>query len=1628
MKMMEVEMVRQRTITKTTKELQRERRSNTTWQKEKTKTTREVIVRERTRKPVERPQQNRPKTMAPTERQQRMKTSTFRNKTVEKTKNPKEKVLMGSLYRNVSELQNIIRQSSKERLQLERHLARATEAVNRTSVIDVAQYEALKENNEALRQKLDELLKITNELQDAEIRLQKKDSEVQQLKQELSDKQLLCANLEHRLLVTLEEGRKENSLEEQSQISDGVNETCFQSLSSFDIFLSQSTLAKSEVDRHQGKSNNLEALVKHMREAADRRKELEKQHADAVAELQRKQEEHRHHHYISKSERQAAQEAIQNLESKVRELQKKCELQNVLHEELALEMASLRRSQTKHAWRSHRSHSADIPGETPSSKLDQEMDLYLVGSDTIFSSNRSHSVSSSLPVLETSTSRSLNVPFESFNSVPITSPGTNMMSPGTTISSSSPVSSNILNSTSYEIDKIIARIEHDNRVLAELERSRATVGSPVTSHNMERLTAQFEDQKQDEITHRHNMKSSLTMKELDVLMAKLEQDNKILAELDRKRANISTRRPISTSPPGSRSSTPLTGTASLTGVPIGNVQHSHYSSHLPSLPSSTPYASTPGVPTIKSEDMYDETDFIDLPHRGRCKVYIARYSYDPIKQSPNENPEAEMKLMAGDYVLIFGDMDEDGFFNGELLDGRKGLVPSNFVEKLTGEDLYEFQSQVLYGTRDSDDGTSSLILHDGDLAGDDPNLFCRLESKITTEDFHRMNDYIDLEDMEEFEDDYLTDLEREEGPVPAPTRLVLERQLNKSILIGWCLPDAPRGAVEAYHVYVDGVPKATIRATEKTRALVEGVDCNQPHRISVRSVNPSGRHSRDAACTIVIGKDIPLAPSCVRALNVTSTSAVIVWLPSNSNFQHVVAINSVEVKTLKPGIFRHPISGLAPNTTYRVSVRARPARLFFNHENPKKIGLLTSAIEFKTLPKGCKGLPEPPLDVQVEPGPQDGTLLVTWLPVTINNRGTSNGAPVTGYAVYTGDRKVSEVDSPTGDHALLDMMNLAPLKKRAVTVKTKSGDNLSIDSMPCLIPVELLKGVAATLGARVEDLVEEGIRSELSDIAEEPEDDMHSDRKDRKGQSHSRESKSPRDSRSPREYDRDRRGDRSDHRDDRHDRRDKRYDDRRDDRRDRIDDRRDDRRDYRDDRYDDRMDDRSRRDDKRDGRMDDRRDRYGPRDGRDSDLPRTKHSQSHSDPRSHERHHGRSSPTSVHRDSRGRSYNSRTSTDQRRLNNLDVERRNSAGQVIIEPEENLSDKEIYPQSQHVIPAIEITRDSELGSHDEYMRSGRRGQYPDSHKSPSQYYPGDHSRPHEATTPVNRYPRGEENSYYGHKGHSRSSKDNYHSGSGNDYRNRSSGRGEKTRMFMAVYDYDPLTMSPNPATAHEELSFQEGQIIKIYGEKDSDGYFYGEINGRVGYVPYKMVTEIPLDEEETARHLMNEGVPPRHHHHSGGAPSDPWSVYPVKKLVALYDYDPQELSPNVDAEMELAFRTGDVIYVYGEADEDGFYMGELNGERGLVPSNFLTEAPPDFRDPRLAQSNRSAESRDSGQYQRGSGSAHYSSSRSSKEHMPSDKTRYSDRPSTERTYDRSGGHASDRDRGQYNSSGRSGQHW
>lgn len=72
--------------------------------------------------------------------------------------------------------------------------------------------------------------------------------------------------------------------------------------------------------------------------------------------------------------------------------------------------------------------------------------------------------------------------------------------------------------------------------------------------------------------------------------------------------------------------------------------------------------------------------------------------------------------------------------------------------------------------------------------------------------------------------------------VPAPQHLTLERQLNKSVLIGWTAPDNTH-QLESYHVYVDGVLKVTVKASERTRALVEGVDSTRVRNKNLYSLN-----------------------------------------------------------------------------------------------------------------------------------------------------------------------------------------------------------------------------------------------------------------------------------------------------------------------------------------------------------------------------------------------------------------------------------------------------------------------------------------------------------------------------------------------------------------------------------------------------------------------------------------------------------------------------------------------------------------------------------------------------------------------------------------------------------------------
>lgn len=314
------------------------------------------------------------------------------------------------------------------------------------------------------------------------------------------------------------------------------------------------------------------------------------------------------------------------------------------------------------------------------------------------------------------------------------------------------------------------------------------------------------------------------------------------------------------------------------------------------------------------------------------------------------------------------------------------------------------------------------------------------------------------------------------------------------------------------------------------------------------------------------------------------------------------------------------------------------------------------------------------------------------------------------------------------------------------------------------------------------------------------------------------------------------------------------------------------------------------------------------------------------------------------------------------------EKRNSAGQLIIEPDDALSDKEIYPfYGPAGMPPMDMGKESDgggigvvdnyseeefskydMGSRSGAPRPAARHQVAGRYHGPRGEPPVQHSgmayqerpRPTSPTPPSRAMrPLVEDEPPAGRGPYGRQS-----SGGGRGQRQ------PRVRWFVALFDYDPQTMSPNPDTADEELPFQEGELIKIYGGKDQDGFYKGEANGRVGYVPCNMVSEVHMD-SETGEPLRAR--PPQHR--GGGNESWGGVMRPQpKRMVALYDYDPAELSPNPDPFSELAFSTGDVIYVYGDMDEDGFYFGECRGQQGLVPSNFLTEAPADYAEAAAGQ--------------------------------------------------------------------------
>ncbi|XP_041719431.2 RIMS-binding protein 2-like [Coregonus clupeaformis] len=988
---------------------------------------------------------------------------------------------------------------------------------------------------------------------------------------------------------------------------------------------------------------------------------------------------------------------------------------------------------------------------------------------------------------------------------------------------------------------------------------------------------------------------------------------------------------------------------------------------------------------------------------GKVRLCIARYSYNPCN-GPNEHPEAELPLVAGKYLYVYGTMDDDGFYEGELLDGQQGLVPSNFVDFVKDEEMPSAQHRdgakesgylssnhsSLGSTGRGSMGLSSIssLLSDSKLDPEtslernmernlERNLGSNLSSTLgsthcstlgsnmgsthgSTLGSHMgsslgsshgstglgssLSSTLTSLGSSSLGMDFLGSMgscsngtgtldvsidEIGENIVPYPRRINLIKQLAKSVIVCWDPPVVPPGwgSISGYNVLVDKEVRMSVPFGGRTKSLIEKLNLDtNTYRISVQSITERGP-SDELRCTLLVGRDVVVAPYYLRVDNITQTSAELSWQPSNSNYSHTIFLNEAEYDMVKAGAYKYQFFQLKPMTVYKVKAVARthqmPWQLPLEHREKREI-----SVDFCTQPAGP---PFPPQEVQVQLGQKPGVLQVRWKPPLLTPTGTSNGASVIGYAVCTKGQKIAEVMYPTADYVTVELNRIQCLEAREVIVRTLSAQGESQDSPVATIPHNILgpphhsphhrpppqhqpypMSKPKLVSARESETKEHqaGLRPgppwERSLSPLPPPMCGHSLEpphfQGRRSPSPQRILPQPQGAPIPNTIAKAMAREAAQ-----------------------------------------RVFAESNRIEKRNIFSERSVNSDEEEDGYDS--PHTRRRGASVDEFLRGSELGRHvrlvvPPISQHHYSHSEEYQTESS------------RGSDLSDIMEEDEEDL-----YSEMQ-----LEEGRRRSINSHNTLKIIGDSPSHGCSH--------GDRldqkgRRPVHGGNPPQRRPMmvPSIDGYGGHgcgQGRGRRSPEYYEESEPEDL----------ARIFVALFDYDPLSMSPNPDAADEELPFKEGQIIKVFGDKDTDGFYRAEIRDRPGLIPCNMVSEIQTEDDEMMDQLLKQGFLPlntpveklvncdrfkdgrsinrrsrkskrernrrsgRQHHSS------------TRRMVALYDYDPRESSPNVDVEAELTFCAGDVITVFGEIDEDGFHYGELNGHKGLVPSNFLEEVPDD----------------------------------------------------------------------------------
>lgn len=275
------------------------------------------------------------------------------------------------------------------------------------------------------------------------------------------------------------------------------------------------------------------------------------------------------------------------------------------------------------------------------------------------------------------------------------------------------------------------------------------------------------------------------------------------------------------------------------------------------------------------------------------------------------------------------------------MDGRRGLVPSNFVERVSDDDLLTSLPPELADLSHSS-GPELSFLSGGAGGSSSGGQSSGGRSQPRTE--------------EEAAGDELRLSPSPEGlgkppAAPHPRCLAVLKQLAHSVVLAW---EPPPECVElrGYHVCVNGELWQALGPGEPPTAVLENLDLQTgPLRVSVQALTSWGG-SDPLRCCLVLGAGAGVAPSQLRVHQLTATSAEITWAPGNSNLAHAIYLNGEECPSACPSTYWATFCHLRPGTLYQARVEAQlPPRGSWEPglERPEQ---RAATLQFTTLPAG----------------------------------------------------------------------------------------------------------------------------------------------------------------------------------------------------------------------------------------------------------------------------------------------------------------------------------------------------------------------------------------------------------------------------------------------------------------------------------------------------------------------------------------------------------------------------------------------------------------------------------------------------------------------------------------------------